>query len=367
MEMVTVKPNTSEQSVTGLLGLLQPDGGPTQLRSNAGGILDLDMSGLEGQTRRRIISDIDQWRWEKLALPAGVRLGPFRSVIRTDPAMSCVARFGSQGLEGKVSAGPFQGLTDALIQAPSQRCFAARLQPDGGFNAGNADLLPPGQFLAETVLSDQQQKRQAIYQQLFRTSSSFSSDRLAIREDEQSRFIVWADPVLVPFVLGDNPRWAGSALLVFPLEWERTPPGQAVTVPRAFVSYRRILETGASQPTLDGVSAIEQHLRFQLPSSVIPLKVERVRLLAKVSAPSRRFAVSARTREKRVLLRIEESPADPLQIDIVGNDIPTLDDQGGLHFDVELSDAASNQDERTPKWVIQALELEIVGQTLDRK
>jgi len=366
-EMVTVKPKTLEQPVTGLLGLFQPDGGPTQFRSNAGGILDLDMSGLEGQTRHRIVTDIDQWHWEKLALPAGLRLGSLQCVIRTDPPMSCVARFGPQGLEGKVSPGQFQGLTDALIQAPSQRCFAVRLQADGGFAVGDADLLPAGQFLAETVLSDRQQRRQRIYQQLFGTSSSFSSDRLTIREDEQSRFVVWADPVPAPFVLGNNPRWAGSALLAFPLEWERTPPGQVVTVPRAFVSYRRLLDTGVSQPTLDGTSAIEQHLRFQLPSSVLPLKVEEARLFAKVSAPSRRFAVFGRTQGKRLLLGTEESPVDPLQIDIVGNDIPLLDDQGGLHFDVEVSDAAPEQEERAPKWSIQALELEIVGQTMERK
>ena len=56
--------------------------------------------------------------------------------------------------------------------------------------------------------------------------------------------MVWADPVQVPFTFETDHRWAGSALLTFPVEFERTPPGRSVTVPRAFVSYRRILETG---------------------------------------------------------------------------------------------------------------------------
>jgi hypothetical protein len=350
--------------VTGLLGLLQPDGGPVNLTSKAGGIFDLDMTGLHGQTRRLVVTDIDAWHWEELALPAGVRLGPFRSVFRSDEPMSCVAWFGPRGLEGKLSAGPFRGLADALIQAPSQRCFGVRLRPDGGFTVGAGDLLAPGQFLAETVLSDRQQKRQAICQRLFATSSS--NYGLGMRGDEY-RFAVWADPIQVPFTFEGEHRWAGSALLTFPVELEHTSPGKPVTVPRSFVSYRRILDTGPTQPTLDGTSAIDQHLRFQLPTSVLPLKVEKARLFAKVDAPLRRFTVSARTKDGHVTLRSEESPVDPLQIDIVGSNLLTLDEQGGLHLEVEVNDAAPTEEGQAPKWVIQSLELEIVGETLERK
>jgi hypothetical protein len=176
--------------------------------------------------------------------------------------------------------------------------------------------------------------------------------------------MVWANPVQVPFDLESEYRWAGSALLTFPLELERTPPGQRVMVPRAFVSYRRILETGATQPTLEGTSAIEQHLRFQLPPSVLPLRVEQVRLFARVESPSRSFAVTRHMKEKRKLLRTVESPVDPLEIDMFGDDLPALDDEGGLHFDVEVSDAAPDEQERATKWAIQSLELEVVGQTV---
>jgi hypothetical protein len=72
-------------------------------------------------------------------------------------------------------------------------------------------------------------------------------------------------------------------------------------------------------------------------------------------------------KEKRTLLRTVQSPVDSLQIEMVGEDVPVLDDQGGVHFDVEVSDAAPEEQERSPKWIIQSLELEVVGQTTNRK
>jgi hypothetical protein len=368
-EFVVVQPQASEQSASGILGLLQPDGGPIHLGSQEGGILNLDMAGLEGQTRRLVTTDLDHWHWEQLALPAGVRFGSFLCTVPSEKPLSCIASFGPRGLEGKISSGRFQGLGDALIQAPSQRCFAVRLQPDGGFAVTEGELLPPGQYVAETVLSDRQQTRQRIYQRLLESPSSLlsSSHRSGARGDNRCMLVAWADPVQVPFNLEADHRWAGSALLNFPVEFERTPPGRTVTVPRAFVSYRRILETGPSLPTLEGTSAIEQHLRFQLPPSVLPLKVERARLLAKVDTPSRRFTVIGQAKTKRAILGSVDSPVDPVQIDIVGSDVPALDDQGGLHLDVEVSGAATMENEQPTKWVIQSLELEITGQTMERK
>jgi hypothetical protein len=118
---------------------------------------------------------------------------------------------------------------------------------------------------------------------------------------------------------------------------------------------------------LEGTQAIDQHLRFQLPTSVLPVKVDKARLFAKVDAPLRRFTVSGRTKDGHVTLRSEESPVDALQIDIVGSNLLTLDEQGGLHLEVEVNDAAPTEEGQAPKWVIQSLELEIVGETLERK
>jgi hypothetical protein len=358
-QRIAVNPQNQELSVTGLLGFYRPNGGPANIRTTRGGLLELDMSGLEGQTRRMVTTDIDAWHWENLTLPAGVRLGWFRSVARAAEPVSCVAGFGPSGLEGKLSARAFSGLGDILIQAPSRRVFSVRPTMDGSFTIGANDLLSAGQFVPDAVLSDHQQKRQAIYRQLL-------TDPQAPRPSEDSVLFAWADPMEAPFDFETELRSMGSALISIPVELRHTTQDTAVIVPRAFISYRRILETGPIQPTLEGTDAIEEHLRFQLPLSVLPLHVEKARLIAKVEAPSRRFTVSVHTKNGLVKLHSVQSPIDPVPIDIVGDDLLLMDEQGGLNLVIAVSEPPSVDDGQLPKWDIHALELEVVGRTLKR-
>jgi len=358
VQRIAVNPGSPEVSVAGLLGHYT-EGGPANIGSTRGGLLELDMSGLEGQTRRLVTTDIDAWHWENLTLPTGVRLASYATVAPTRETISCVAHFSGKGLAGKLSAGRFHGLADVVIQAPSRRAFSMRLSPDGSFLIGEDDLLAPDQFVAGTVLTDDQQKRQAIYRRLL-------SDSRAQRSSEEATVYVWADPIPAPFDFGSQLRSVGSALISLSLELEHAPAETLVTVPRGFMSYRRILEAGATQPNLEGQAAIDQHLRFQLPPSVLPLQVEKARLWAKVESPSRRFTVSGHSKNGIVRLKSEHSPVDPLQIEITQHDLLVLDEHGGLHLDIAVSDADPALDEQPPKWSIQTLELEIVGRTLKK-
>src|SRR5207249_848693 len=122
-------------------------------------------AGIEGQTRRLMLTDLETWRWENLSLPAGVRLAPFRYTVPTSEPLAAVARFGPVGLEGKLKSGPFTDLADALLATPTGRNLAVRMNADGGFRAGTPDILPAGQYLATTVLSDRQQRRQNLYRE----------------------------------------------------------------------------------------------------------------------------------------------------------------------------------------------------------
>jgi hypothetical protein len=237
--------------------------------------------------------------------------------------------------------------------------FSVEFGPDGRFAIGENDLFPPDQFVAGTVLSDRQQKRQTIYRRLLTESQ-------ALRPSDDSVLFAWADPLEVPFDFETRLRSIGSALISVPLELEPTAPDTRVTVPRGFIAYRRIQETGAIKPNLEGQAAIDQRLRFQLPPSILPMHVESARLFAKVECPSRRFTVRAITKNGPVDIRSEQSPVDPLMIEIVRDDALILDEQGGLHLDIAVSEPDRVGDEQPPKWSIQTLELEIVGTTLKR-
>jgi hypothetical protein len=357
-QIVTVNPGTSDQAVTGLLGFYRPESGRTHINSVTGGLLDLDMGGLEGHTRRFVVTDVDQWHWENLDLPAGVRLGTFRSIASMKEPISAVAQFGPEGVVGKASLGRFQGVSDIVIQAPSRRCFAVGLQPDGAFTLNEGNLLPLDQFVTGTVLSDRQQKRQELYRRLL-TGSKIG------RRSDDSLLAASADPIEVPFKFETGVPPTGSALVTVPLEFEHTKPNTRVVVPRAFTSFRRIISLGATQANMEGQQAIDQHLRFQVPFSVFPLKLEKARLFAKVDMPMRQFTIRGYSNKGPIELRSEHNPADTIQVEITREDCLALDEQGGLHVDIAVSEADPGSGELPPKWIIQSLEIELIGRTLE--
>jgi hypothetical protein len=358
-----------EASVNGMVVVYRPDAGPAQVGASQGGLFELDMAGLEGQTRRMIQTDLTSWHWENLSLPAGVRSAPFHYTASLAEPITAVAHFGPESLEGRLTAGPFQDPGDALLCTPTGRNLALRMQADGSFRTGSEDILPAGQFLAGAVLTDRQQRRQGLYRQFLRKPDVGPLEG-------RNLLLAWANPIDMHFNLAAQARHVGSALLVVPIQLERSPPGTRVTIPGPLLAYRRVLvpyghlQVGTlTRPVLESNQETTQHIRFQLPAEVLPLQVERARLTAKVSAPTRQVTISARPDGKPVELLRVDSPLDPLRIDIPQGSTSRLDEGGGLNFEVRVSESTREEaagkggfGERE-KWVIEYLELEVTGQT----
>jgi hypothetical protein len=358
-QVVNAVAGTEEVPVRGPLAVYRPDSGAADLGAEQGGLFDLDMSALEGQTRRFILSDLDAWHWENLALPAGVRSGSFRLTTPTREPLAAVAQFGPEGLEGKLASGPFRDLADALLVPPSGRNLAVHLGPEGAFSTGSQDVLPAGQFLTGTVLSDRQQRRQGLYREFLKRS-------LGGRQDARPLLLAWAEPVDPHITLGTpDARTVGNALLVVPLRLQRPTVGALATIPGPLVPYHRILNDGLARPTLGASTAVDQHLRFQLPDAVLPFRVERARLTLKVNAPSRQVIVAAWTEGGHPELRRLDSPVDPTRVDITDERFLHLDAEGGLHLNLAVSEPPPGEG-TTPgeeKWNIDYLELEVTGRT----
>jgi hypothetical protein len=359
VQLVEGGTGTDEAAIHGLLAAYRPKSGPADIGVERGGRFDLDMTGVEEQTRRMLLTDLDSWHWDNLALPAGVRLAPFRHTAQPGGPLTAVARFGHEGIEGTISQGVSHDLNDALIRTANGRLMAARVRADGAFSSDSRDVLPPGRFLASAVLSDRQQRRQEVYRELL-------SGPHASRFDGRTFLLAWADPLDMHFDLAPEARTVGNALLLMPLRLERPPAGVSVTIPGSMISYRQILNTGPVRPTLEGSQHAELHLRFQIPAVALPLVVERARLSAKIAAPSRRVSIAGWEGESLVELHRVDSPLDPIRIDIAESRLLRLDEQGGMHLNLSISDelrGAGTRDVRDvdQKWKIEDLELEAVG------
>ena len=355
VQIVDAVSGTDEAAVRGMLAVYRPDSGAADFAAADGGFFDLDMKGIEGQTRRMIFRDLDAWRWHNLALPAGVRVAPFQFTAKTPQPVVARARFTQNGLEGELVAEPFKNLADPIVTAHGKRRnLGVRLEADGKFSLAGADALPEGQYIAGTLLSDVQQRRQEVLRKLLK--------RPAIEPRDSRHFLhVWADATPAPFGLAEEPRITGTALLSVPLQIDRPAPSTRITVPGAFVPLREIINDRLAHATYQAKANADLHLRFQLPAAVLPLTLERARLSAKIDARGRRVILSSLVDGAAEEIYRGDNPLGPFEVEIADVRLLKLDKDGGLHMNLKIQSPPQTQP--AGEWVIEYIELEVMGQT----
>ncbi len=355
-QLVDVLPGLEEVQTSGYLAVYQPTANTASLGAEQGGQFDLDLAGLEGRVVRRVQTDLDRWHLENLEIPAGVRTASFRHTLRTRQPLEATVRFGSAGVEGHVSSGPFGPLEDVLLITPGSQALAVRVQADGSFQAGSQDELPAGQFLAGGLLSDRRRARQRLYEKLLAEPQTRYLANHAL-------LLAWAEPVDLQFTLAAAARTTGEALLTLPVRFEPTPPGTSVTVPAAFVNCRRIATDGrALPPASESRLPSTFRLRFQVPASVLPLQVERARLTLKLHAPAREVALGLVMDDNTIPLRRLSNPLGLEKIELADPQLLRLDDQGTLSLRVEVG-ATRGGGVGQELWRLESASLEIRGQT----
>ena len=358
--VVEFSPESGEATTRGVFAIYRPESGIVHLGAENGGDVELDQSGLDGQSRTRIQTDLDAWHWENLAFPSGVRLGPFRSTIRARATAS--GAFGMDGLAGRLSVGRFRDPADAVILTRSGTVLTPRLDSNGAFTVGRDSAIPGDQYLAGPVLTDRQQRRQDVYRKLL------ARPRPAHLEGHDY-LLVWAESADVPFTSGDSQRRFSTALLIIPLEHERPPGGTSVTITTGFSSFAAVTEGRSHRPTLEGTTAARNRLRFQLPPSVLPFRVEKAALVARVRATGRRFTVSGIADGQPIPLENAVNPLGIVRVEISDPRALQIDPAGGLVLEVAVSgligpdgrEMSSRLSDADVKWQIEDLGLEVSG------
>jgi hypothetical protein len=356
-QIASAAPGLDEVPMTGFLAVYQPSLVTAPVGAEQGGQFELDLAGLEGRVHRRLQTDLDRWHWENLELPAGLRVAPFRYTVRPREPLTATARFGPEGLEGRVASGPFRQLEDLLLWTPAEHPLAVRLATDGSFRAGAEDQLAAGQFLVGGLVSDRQRARLRLYEKLL-------AQPQARPIANRSLLLAWAEPVDMHFALAPQARMTGAALLAIPLRFERPAPGTRVTLPAALVDCQRITSDGRTlPPATESRSATSLRLRFQIPASVLPLDVERARLTLKLHAPWREVVISAFADGDAVPVRHLTGPLGAPQVAIEDPRLLRPDGQGALYMNVEVGELRGGNVGQD-LWRLSAAALEVRGRTL---
>jgi hypothetical protein len=353
-QIIEMVPGAEMAQATGQLAAYQPSLDQARIGAEAGGQFELDMGGLEGRDHIRVQTDDIRWHWENLELPAGVRLAPFQYSLDSPTQASATLRFGAAGVEGRFDPASFQNLGDALLVTPSRHALPASLGADGTVQVSGENGLQTGQLIAADLLNDRQRTRQGLYEKLLAEPQPRG---LA----NQSILLAWADPLDMHFTLIDKARLTGTALLLMPVRFERTPPGSAVTVPGAFVECRRVDTDGHLLPAVfESPLPSVVRLRFQLPGSVLPLAIEKARFRVHLHAPAREVAIHASGLDTAPL-RVLSGPTGMQEIEINDPGALKIDEHGALYLNINIGPVRGRVEKDT--WRIEWPDLEVKGKT----
>lgn len=381
LRVVSVNPQTGSASGTGSFAIYQPD----QMRADFSGRglrIDPQMPDLGGQIRQWIWSDAERWRWDETRLPPGVRVMWGESDEVLGGAVRAQASLGPEGFEGVVT---LEGITrrsagepgepapprieDALVLFPRSPPLATTLTDDGRFLSGEGDMLATGQYTSATLLTDEQRRRAAVLESWFagRRDSVNATGPVVLAWVENGRKVFDSQRPL---------QRTETSLLTIPLTLVRTAPDTLVSIPASAVAPRAILGELGQSSAFDNQTASWNHpntrptetrLRFQLPPSVLPIRLDMVRLTLDCHLPSRPLEVFVVRGKERLSVLRQINASGTIRVEVTDPAWLTTDPLGGVILDIAVGDLRSDVDEVTianSGWSIRSSRLTAAGKTL---
>jgi hypothetical protein len=369
VQWIEADPSGDFLHVRGMAAVYNPIPTETHMGAQQGGVFLPDLEGLEGSSARMIWNDLGRWQWEQLTLPDGVRQMPFSTAIPLDAPLRVLCRFGPDGLEGELELGGIQNISDALLVTPSGDRMLVEIS-DGRIIS--SEVLPRGRYFANSLLSDEQQRRRQIIQHLLDPEDAPNS------WPKRQCLLAWADPIDVGFRFPDQDKHIGTALIAVPISLAASVPGKPFKIPAMLLPFENTL--GPAQPSLSNAYDNAQHswleniggakitwLRFQLPDEVLPARIDRATLSVDIDAASRKVDVAGRTDTEVRSLGIEESPQGRIEFAIDDAEFLVPDESGGIWLALRVSGldpGIASENSEQYRWTVRSLGLSVEGERL---
>lgn len=379
-EFLNVSPQTGDYTASGGLAMFQPDQVRADFQS-AGTRIDPQLPELSGEIREMIWTDGSHWQWKETRLPPGVMMLWTDSAGTLPVPVRAQASLGPQGLQGVFNshglhrladnAGEAQpdALADGLLLFPNSAPLAANLQPDGAFLSGEQDRLPQGQFTNQALLDDEQRRRQQLLDRWMtqrRQQGTITHPMLLAWSKEATKNVTSAQPV----------QRIGTTLVTIPLEIERPPVATRVSIPSAMIRQRTVKGLSGESAafnnrteswTFPSTTTTQARIRFQMPQSALPLRLESAKLVLDCHIPSRTLEVFAVQGDQRVRVGNYRNATGSIETTIGDPKWLELDREGGLSLDISVGDTSSDSAQSMAvqsSWSIRSSRLEVLGTTL---
>ena len=363
--------DSDDLHVTGLASLYYRNHSKEVISAERSGVLLPNSDDSRGSVSRMLWTDMDSWRWQNLTLPPGAQSAPFEFTAKSTTTVRATGAFGPAGFEGSVAADSAEDLSDAIIGTPSREHLAVEIDTDGTFVASADRVLAPGQFIADTLLSDKQRRRQDVYRRLIPSASE------TVYPD-RPMLLAWTRPVSSGFQFPEQTRRFGSALFVFPLKITRTPPGTHVSIPSPFLPYRTDKKTVSSSlyvnrtgEWVERQTSAKTWLRVQFPVAVLPIRLDQIIVTVRIRGPVSRIAIAADRDGETAVLASRDSPVGAVKLFADPGDALVMDNDGGIKMGVlvTVSEANVATDQNLDAgqinlWKIDSLRVEAEGQTV---
>jgi hypothetical protein len=292
---------------------------------------------------------------------------------RSQPAPTAVvARFGPNGLEGRFAS--VAALNDPVISGPGVPSLAVKMKSDGTFESRPEDVLPAGQFISGSLLSDRQRAQQEAMRGILQVGTP---DAYLTRVAVAGWYRTFDAGVEFP----KDFRLDGDSLAVLPLELAKTPPETEFRIPATFLKpsmasdgkgVSSVFNARTGQWLRKLTRGSEANLFFKVPDEVLPCTLKSGKLTLRINAPSRLLSVSAVVNKQRELLKSVSSPSGVYDFEMKDKHL-TWEGDGRVQVIITVGKSAAEaqaeksgwaaDDSRLTTWQIEYVRLTLDGRT----
>lgn len=345
VQLTQVIGGTDDIRSQGAVALYRPEPSAEPIQTRRGGVIGIDMNGMEGATRRMITTDLDAFHWDGVPQSSGLHLFTESTSDAIPQRYESRTTLNAEGLSGRFTASSGVG-EDAMLATRFGR-IGVQMSADGNWSGGVGDILAADQYITANFLGAEQERRRRILEKLF---DSKSWKNLL----QQPHLLVWLKDWQPGFEFGPGLMHQGQTLLVLPIEITRPPAGTELAVPSPLIAFGTRRPPDGSLPSgcwddnlgiwQERSSPCTTWLNFRIPHSLLPASVTKAQLEIKATGAVGRIEVLGIRNNAAVRLQEVDNPVGTVQVEISDASVLNLSDDGDLGLGITAGHSSKSQD-----------------------